>query len=284
MSSAPAPSKPAPRPGPKPPAPGGSPQGSMSKSFNIKKGVTVTAQKTVIYGPGGVGKTELASLIEQVDIAPLFIDLEMGTQFLDVARVDPSPETFEDTREAIRMARDTDGIGAIAIDSFTKLEELAASFTIRTVKHEKKDKVVNSIEDYGFGKGYTHVFESFLLILQELDAAHRAGKSIIAICHECTASVPNPSGEDWIRYEPRLQSPASGKASIRHRVKEWCDHLLFIGYDTFVNEDGKASGGGSRAIYPTERPTHMAKNRAGLVDEIQYTKGSADVWRRLFGK
>ena len=29
---------------------------------------------------------------------------------------------------------------------------------------------------------------------------------------------PNPAGEDWLRYEPRLQSPNSGKASIRLRV------------------------------------------------------------------
>lgn len=283
MSTAPAPSKPAPRPGPKPPAPGGSPQGGVSKSFSIKKGVTASAQKIVIYGPGGVGKTELASLIGEVGVTPLFIDIESGTQFLDVARVDPSPETFEDIREAIRMARDTDSIGAIVIDSFTKAEELAVSFTIRTVKHEKKDKVVHSIEDYGFGKGYTHVFESFLLLLQELDAAHRAGKHIISICHECTASVPNPAGEDWIRYEPRLQSPASGKASIRHRVKEWCDHLLFVGFDTYVNEDGKGQGGGTRTIYPTEMATHWAKSRL-LSEPLAYDRGSADVWRLLLGK
>ena len=34
--------------------------------------------------------------------------------------------------------------------------------------------------------------------------------NVILICHDCTATVPNPTGEDWLRYEPRLQSPGSG--------------------------------------------------------------------------
>lgn len=275
-----APSKPAP-----PPKPPGSPppaaNATPSRSFGINRGVSSAAHKIVIYGPGGVGKSELASLIAKTGCDPLFIDIEQGTHFLDVARVDPCPETFEEVRESVRMAAASDDVGAIVIDSFTKLEELATSFTLRHVKHEK-GHLVSSIEAYGFGKGYTHVYESFLLILQDLDAAARAGKHVVAICHDCTANVPNPSGEDWIRYEPRLQSPPSGKGSIRHRVKEWCDHLLYVGFDTIVDE-GKGQGVGTRTIYPVEMPTHWAKSRR-LTEPYPYDKGDASIWQAMLGR
>src|SRR5690606_3301613 len=99
---------------------------------------------------------------------------------------------------------------------------------------------------------------------------------------DCTANVPNPAGDDFLRYEPRLQSPTSGKASIRHRVKEWCDHLLYIGYDVFV-KDEKAQGCGTRTIYAQEMPTHWAKSRT-LSDPVPYPKGDVTIWQHIFGE
>lgn len=276
-----------PKPAPRPSTTGQAPQPSEPTAFKINRGVSAKANKIVIYGPGGVGKSELASLIQDVGVEPLFIDLEEGTKFLDVARAEDdngqSPQTLEQAIEAVRMARSMPEFGAIVIDSFTKAEELAKEFTIRTVKHQKKDKVIKSIDDYGYGSGLTHVFDSFQLLLNELDAAIRFGKHVIAICHECTATAPNPMGDEWIRYEPRLQSPKSGKDSIRHRVKEWSDHLLFVNFDTFVGEDGKGQGGQTRTIYPTEMATHWAKSRC-LSDTIAYEKGDAELWRQLLNR
>ncbi len=249
----------------------------------ITRGVRAVAQKIVMFGPGGVGKTELCSLLGQVGIEPAFVDIEEGSNFLDVIRVEPTPRTLDETRQAIAMLSEQPTINAIVIDSFTKADEQAVAYTITNVKHEQgaKFKVISSLEAYGFGKGYTHAYEAFLLLLQSLDAAARKGKHIIAVCHDCTANVPNPGGEDWIRYEPRLQSPPSGKGSIRHRVKEWCDHLLYIGFDTDVSKDGKAMGSGSRTIFPTEMPTHWAKSRS-LNEQIVYDRGNSTLWQQLF--
>ncbi len=82
------------------------------------------------------------------------------------------------------------------------------------------------------------------------------------------SNVPNPAGADWIRYEPRLQNPSSGKASIRLRAKEWADHVLFVGYDVAVDENKKAQGQGSRTLYASELPFCMAKSRtfSGQID------------------
>jgi hypothetical protein len=252
------------------------------KSFTVKKGRSVAAQKVVIYGPGGVGKTELCSLSSLEGLRPLFLDVGNGTNFLDVERIE-GIETWEELRDILHDESLLSGFNAIVIDDLTKAEELCSSYVIRTIPHEKGDKAIKSIEDYGWGKGLTHIYETFLNLLADLDSQVRRDRWVICVAHDCTANVPNPAGEDWIRYEPRLQSPASGKSSIRHRVKEWCDHLLFVGFDTAVNRDGKGMGGGTRQIYPSELPTHWAKSRS-LADPIYYEKGSSELWKLLKGE
>lgn len=237
-------------------------------------------QKIVIYGPGGVGKSELASLIANVGIKPLFLDIEGGTNHLGVDRI-PGIETWDELRSILQDASIFAGFGAVVIDSLTKAEELAAAWTLANVKTEKGNHAA-SIEGYGFGKGLTYLYETFLQLFGDLDACARRGLHVICTAHECVADAPNPNGEDWLRYECRLQSPSSGKNSIRHRAKEWCDHQLFIGYDVIV-EDGKGGGSGSRTIYPNELPTHVAKSRT-LSEPIVYQRGSAALWEKLFSK
>lgn len=270
---------------PPPPSPSGPPAATSGpkRTFAVNSGVTADAHRVVVYGPGGVGKTELASLLSQIGMSPLFIDLEEGSRFLNVTRLNPSPTTFDELRQVLQDDQLWESFNAVVLDSLTKAEELAVQWTLRNVPKNDRGELATSVESYGFGKGFTHIYESFLPLLGDLDAHIRKGRSVICMAHECTANVPNPSGEDWIRFEPRLQSPTGGKASIRHRVKEWADHLLFIGFDTSVDREGKAKGSGTRTIYPFELPTWWAKSRK-LANPIPYYQGDAEVWRQMFSK
>lgn len=271
---------------PPPPPPPSKTQSSRSeshktKSFGVSSGKLRTPQKIVIYGPGGIGKTELASLISEIGIKALVIDVERGSHHLNVDRID-TIESLQDVRHVLHDDDLLQDYGAVILDSATKVEELICSWVVANVPHEKPEKRIRGIEDYGFGKGLTHIYETFLLVLSDLDALVRRGKHIIVICHECVAEVPNPQGEDWKRYEPRLQSPPSGKASVRLRVKEWCDHLAFIGYDVDVTSAGKGIGSGSRAIYVNETPSCMSKTRTlSGIAPIIYTKGDTTFWDKL---
>jgi len=250
------------------------PAAAPTPRFAVVAGRVPGPQRTVLYGPGGIGKSTLASRAPGV----VFLDVENGTRELDVPRVE-GIETFADLRACLQSGA-LDEFRTIVLDSVTKAEELAIAHTLATVPHEK-GHLVKSLEGYGFGKGPQHVYDTFLLLLQDLDRQVRAGRNVILIAHDCTADVPNPVGEDFIRFEPHLQAPKSGKASIRNRVIQWADHVLFVGYDV-VSEDGKGKGAGTRTIWPVERPDHLAKSRT-LSEPFPFTgPEDGEIWMRVF--
>jgi hypothetical protein len=184
--------------------------------------------------------------------------------------------------DSLRDVLEREGWGdikTIVIDSVTKAEEMAVADTIAKVPVEG-GKRATCVESWGYGKGYAHVFDTFLTLLSDLNRHVRAGRNVVLLAHDCLANVPNPSGEDWIRYEPRLQSPNSGKASIRLRVREWADHVLFIGYDVAVDKDGKGKGSGTRTMHTAELPHCMAKSRT-TQEVIPLGDDGAAVWAQV---
>jgi hypothetical protein len=227
-----------------------------------------------MYGPGGIGKTTLAAQLPG-PVAFFDIDESLGKLNIDAQTVQAS--TWADLRAALQQDG-WDSVCSIIIDTATKAEEMAIAHTLENTLQDGKRST--SVEGYGYGKGYGYVFDTFLPLLGDLDRHCRAGRNVVLICHDCTSTVPNPAGEDWLRYEPRLQSPASGKASIRLRVREWADHVLFIGYDVDVSKDGKGRGAGTRTLYTAELPHCMAKSRT-CQDTIPLGQDGAAVWSQI---
>lgn len=263
--------------------PNGQPPASAAptKPVTVSRGKVIAPQRIVIVGTAAIGKSELAANIKQVGIEPIFFDIERGSNNLDVARVSDI-ETLDDLRAGLHSEEILKDYGAVVIDSGTMAQELCEAWTVANVRTEKGN-TVKAVSEYPYGKGVEYVYDTFLLLLGDLDAQLRRGRHVIVICHQCTEHVPNAQGEDYLQYQPRLQSPKSGKASIRHRIAEWADHLFFIGYDKHVNDDGKAIGSGTRTIYSSELPSYWAKSRT-LSEPIVYQKGSALLWQQLLEK
>ncbi|RPI64312.1 MAG: ATP-binding protein [Planctomycetaceae bacterium] len=237
--------------------------------------------RIVLYGPGGIGKTTLAASAP----GPVaFIDLDESMPVLrsqlpadrDI-RIVSGINTWQDLRDALH-ATGWEDIKTIVIDSVTKAEELAGQYVLENIPLEN-GKRAQRLEDYGWGKQFGHIYDTFLSMLGDLDQHVRASRHVILIAHDCTTEVPNPAGANWLRYEPRLQSPASGKNSIRLRAREWADHVLFCGYDVDV-QNGKGTGSSTRTIYPVELPHCMAKSRVADT-AIALTKGDSLVWTNI---
>ena len=246
-------------------APPAVPMVQVRKAVQFGEVAGSSGHRVLLYGPGGIGKTTLAS---QLPGPVAFIDLDeslprLRSQLEESGRMaNIMPVTGIHNWQTLRDVLQADGwekVRSIVIDTGTRAEELAVAHTLETVLIDGKR--VTSVEGFGYGKGYGFVFDTFLPLLADLDRHARAGRNVVFVCHDCTSTVPNPAGEDWLRYEPRLQSPNSGKASIRLRVREWADHVLFVGYDVSVGKDGKGRGAGTRTLYSAEVPHCMAKSR-----------------------
>jgi len=238
--------------------------------------------RIVLYGPGGIGKTTLACLAP----GPVAIfDLDESLPVLrpqlpnndQVNRI--LARSWQEIRDTLHM-EGWDEIRTIIIDSVTKAEELAAQWVLDNVKTDANKKA-ERLEDYGWGKQFGHIYDTFLALLADLDAHVRADRHVILIAHDCTTEVPNPSGPNWLRFEPRLQAPGSGKNSIRLRVREWADHVLFLGYDGGEFRDGKMTRGcETRTIYPIEMPHCMAKSRVADT-AMSALKNDSSLWTKI---
>jgi hypothetical protein len=257
------------------------------KRVAFGKIATATGHRILVYGPGGIGKTTLSA---QLPGPVAFIDLDeslprLKPQF-DAAGLGGNVVPVEGVTDwqSLRDALQSDGwdgIRTIVVDTATRAEEMAIAHTLANTLQDGKRSA--SVEGFGYGKGYGYVFDTFLPLLADLDRHCREGRNVVLVCHDCTSTVPNPAGEDWLRYEPRLQSPNSGKASIRLRVREWADHVLFVGYDVSVGKDGKGRGAGTRTLYTSELPHCMAKSRS-TQEAIPVEGDGSAVWAKIVGE
>ena len=223
--------------------------------LSISRGPRLRALGIVLYGPEGIGKSTLASQFP----APVFIDLEHGTDTMDVARTD-TPKSFNDVLNLMMLIADEEDFKTVVIDTADKLEQLITTHVLE-VHH------LNSIEDAGYGKGYTYVAEEFSKFLRVCGQLIEAGKNVVIVAHAMMRKFEQPDEMGaYDRWELKLSKKAVPL------VKEWADMVLFLNYKTTVITDDKTKSkkarGGKRVMYTTHHPAWDAKNRFGLDDEL----------------
>jgi AAA domain len=229
----------------------------MSLLELIKTGPVSRAQRIVVFGPNGIGKTTLAAKFP----SPVFVDVEDGTTHQDVARIQAS--TGDKFFDALRtLSTEEHPFQTVVIDTIDAAERLIRQ---RVLKRHK----VTAIEDFGYGKGWTYLREEFDAFLGGcLDVFIVRGLHVVVIGHSTVKKVQPPGISDpYDRYELRLDPTNSAK------LREWCDALLFINWDVRTTESAQGRvrgvGGSNRVIHTMHSAAHDAKNRVGLPAKIE---------------
>ena len=229
--------------------------------LNITKGKIHRAQKVVIYGPEGIGKSSLAARFPD----PVIIDTEGGTAHMDVRRID-KPQSWEELLSIVKEVAATAGIcKTLVIDTADWAEQLITTYLCSKYKQ-------NSIESFGYGKGYTYMAEEFSRLLSALDLVIAAGIHVVVTAHAKMRKFEQPDEMGaYDRWEMKLSKQTAPL------LKEWCDMLLFCNYQTFVvtsDNDTKKAQGGKRVIYTAHHPAWDANTRIALpeVIDLDYSK------------
>lgn len=180
-------------------------------------------------------------------------------------------------------------------------ELLSAVGTLRENKHDYSTLVIDTLNgaerlchehvckrDYNgeWGKqGFTSYQQGFEVsladwreLLQELDYLRSERKmSVLCLCHTKVCPFKNPEGADYDRYAPDMHQKTW---SLSHK---WSDAVLFVNFETFVNESdsskkGKATSSQARIMYTERHAAYDAKNRFGLPNEINMGDSGLAAW------
>lgn len=230
-------------------------------ALNITRGKIAKAQKIVIYGPEGIGKTTFTSQFPD----PLFIDTEGGTNQLDVSRIDPAPKSWNELLGIIEAVKAERPCATLVLDTADWAEMLC-------INHLCIKNKWDSIETPGYGAGYTAIKEEFGKLLNKLSDLVEIGINVVFTAHAITRRFDRPDeASSYDRWELKLQRKTAPL------VKEWADVLLFVNYkiivenvDAGMNQKKGKARGGKRVMYAEHNPCWDAKNRYGLAGELEF--------------
>lgn len=226
----------------------------------IRKDKSLLPPRLIVCGQPAVGKTTFASQFP----SPLFVDLEGRTGHLGVARLETQEwgELMEAMREVLAMAKAGNcEYKTLVIDSLDHAE-------LALHRHICKEKGVQSIEDFGYGKGFAFALDEWQRFAKGAELLRAAGLWVIMTAHTAVKTYKNPAGADYDRYCLKM----NGKAA--DYLVERADLVGFAHFQEYLRESkdlggkAKASSTGQRVMTFSHNPAFVTKKGVPVADEI----------------
>jgi hypothetical protein len=227
----------------------------------IIRGKRITPRRTLCYGTPGIGKSTFGAHAP----SPIVISIEDGLDDIGCDRTPVLRETTEVAQWLMLLGSEAEqhDYKTVVIDSLDWLEKLIWTATCREAGK-------NSLEDFGYGKGYLFATKRWEQLLLMLDCCRMRGMNVVLLAHAKVEKFSPPDADAYDRWQPDLHKTAWPM------IKEWCDEVLFAKYDvsTITREEGfgqkrtRAVGSADRVLYTCEQPTHVAKRRIQMPDKI----------------
>lgn len=231
-------------------------------NFLVTSGRIPAAQKVVIYGVEGIGKSTFASQFPN----PVFIDTEDSTTYMENVNRLPKPTSWEMLFQEVDFIK-FQTYKTLVIDTMDWAEDLCKKHLMA------QNKWSDSGNDYG--NKYIALEKEMGNLLNKLTEVKDAGINVVVTAHAMLRKKEEPDEMGaFDRYELKLEKKTAAK------VKEWADMVLFANYKTIVITDNKTNSkkatGGQRMMFTTHRPAWDAKNRIGLPDEMDFNYSAFD--------
>lgn len=233
----------------------------MSLLDSVTKGKKQKPRRTVLYGVHGIGKSTWASQWPD----PVFVATEDGIADIDVHSFPLCLDLDEAYQAVMELGSGGHDFQTVVLDSADWLERLIWKKVCEMGGKE-------TITDFGYGTGYSKSAKAFMKVLGALSACRSVGMHVVVLAHSEIKRFENPEGDSFDRYFPKLHRDTSAL------LQEWADEVLFANYrvnvrktdEGFNRERGIGVGAGERVLYCCEKPSHVAKNRLGLPDEMPF--------------
>lgn len=239
----------------------------------IRKGQPKKPPRIFLYGVEKIGKSTAGLALPN----RIYLGSEeglVGPQFENEESYNPA--TWEGAMGFLDwLLTDESAYQSLIVDTVDWFESKLYAYLIARDKINEKNQPLNSIEDYGWGKGYTLATDEFKRFTMKLDRLRDKGMTILLLAHSEVRTFKNPTGEDYDRHEPKCYKKIGGL------LKEWADVVLFAEFQVFTLEKTnkkatktKAIGGEMRVVHTTKSAGWDAGNRYGLPELMEFDMGT----------
>lgn len=230
------------------------PKGASRMSLeSVTSGVQKTPARVLIYGSEGIGKSTFAAGAPN----PIWIGADNGTQHLNVKRF-AEPQTWADVLDAVAiLTTEKHDFQTVVFDPMKWIEDKLL------VPHVCAANGWASIEEPGFGKGYSALDGQWLALVKALETMSRAKPmNVVFIAHQEVKAFRPPDLEGYDRYQVTM---SKGGAAL---LRQWCDYVLFAREQEWVDigKDKKVRGrsNGVRVFHSNKTAAFDAKARPAL--------------------
>lgn len=221
----------------------------------------------LLYTEAGVGKSTFGTEADD----PIFLGSEENDE-LDVNRL-PKIKTWKEFLDQLDWVK-TCSHKTLVIDTMDELEIIGEKLILST----EKGKTMATARG-AYGKAYDELYTMMLDVRERLVYLRdEKGMNIIILCHEEKTKHEDPiTLTSYDTYSTALHK------KIKPIFHDWVSIIAFAKHRFLKveNSSGKDTviGDGERVIFFEDRPSHTAKNRFNLPEEMDFTQG--ETWKMI---
>ncbi|WDI44748.1 AAA family ATPase [Bremerella sp. P1] len=240
----------------------------------------------LLTGQPKIGKTEMASFAPKPVFA--YDDKELGIETLSQAGTAGNDcqflpahtkwqDVLDDTQALVNEDHDRK---TFIYDTIGGAARLCREWFIEThyAQGRSLDKAIQQFNGFGGINGHRDMLPYFMQWITMLDQLRNKGVMVILLSHVIPVKEKNPSGEDYMQWEPDIHGV------LRSELFKWADCMVMADHLRSVNDDDmKVKGDVMRVLRTQPGPGYSVGGRfRGLPDMIDMGATGQEAWSNFW--